>query len=213
MGGSSLSHRDHYIIGYMNLFNHKLEAWGSLISKVQWATPSKQSQGTSWREPMLGGFLRLNAWNSFLTSKWRKFRFFEGNREKGEGFQLLGNEPRTSGLCIQCSATKLWQPDNHAPATKIYIYCSGGTKMLQPHSQQLLSMCFQNSIEIDRKILSIRRERMLSSTFVITWCLFPVNETPIQQVGGGGAKWKKSRQFLCLFSMFFRYLAKYIGSK
>ena len=105
------------------------------------------------------------------------------------------------------------QTTMNAPATIIYIYCSGGTKMLQSHTQQLLSMCFQNSIGIDRKIFSIRRKPMLSGTFVITWCPFPVNETPVQQAWGSGAKWKKSRQFLCLFSMFFRYLAKYIGSK
>ena len=35
------------------------------------------------------------------------------NRGKWKGWQLPGIESRTPGLCSQCSATELRQPDNH----------------------------------------------------------------------------------------------------
>ena len=38
------------------------------------------------------------------------------NRGKWKGQQPPGIEPRTPGLCSQCSATELWQLDNHQPS-------------------------------------------------------------------------------------------------
>ena len=42
--------------------------------------------------------------------------FWGKNRGKWKGWLLAGIKPRTPGLCSQCSATELQQPDNHQPS-------------------------------------------------------------------------------------------------
>ena len=73
------------------------------------------------------------------------------NRGKWKGWRPPGIEPRTPGLCSRWSATESRQPDN---LTILYIYCTGGTKVPQSHTRQLLGMCRQNSIRGRQPILS-----------------------------------------------------------
>ena len=67
----------------------------------------------------------------------------------------------TSGLSHQCSATELRQPDNHH-LTILYMYCTGGTECLSrtPGSHSVCAV--RTPLGVDRKILSIRKEPMLS---------------------------------------------------
>ena len=69
----------------------------------------------------------------------------------------------TSGLSRQCSATEPQQLDNHQPSQSSYMYCTGGTECLSstPDSHSVCTV--RTLLGIDRKILSIRKERMLSS--------------------------------------------------
>ena len=59
-------------------------------------------------------------------------------------------------------ATTTGQPP--AP-TILYMYCTGATEILQSHTWQPLSMCHQNSTRGWPKILTIRREPMMSGFF------------------------------------------------
>ena len=63
---------------------------------------------------MLSGFVTLNAQSSCLKLEIKEFRCYEAKIEESEkDRQPPGVEPRTPGLCHQCSATELRQPDNH----------------------------------------------------------------------------------------------------
>ena len=63
--------------------------------------------------------------------------------ESEKGHQPPRCEPRTPCLNRQCSATELWQPDNHQP------------------SQSSTCTAVRTSLGVDWKILSIRKEAML----------------------------------------------------
>ena len=92
-----------------------------------------------------------------LASRWnkQKFRCYEAKIEESEkGRQPPGIEPRTPSLCSQCSATELRQPDNHQPPQSSICTAQVGLKC-----QHLAATQY---VRVDRKILSIRREPMLS---------------------------------------------------
>ena len=64
-----------------------------------------------------------------------------GKIRESEGQQLQGIEFRTPGLHSQCSATEIWQLENHQPSQSSIC-----TETPQAHTQQLLSMCCQNNV-------------------------------------------------------------------
>ena len=84
------------------------------------------------------------------------------NRGKWKGRQPLGIEPRTPGLCSQCSATELRQPDIHQPPQSSICTAQVGLKCLSctPGSHSVCA--FRTPLGVDRKILSIRKEPVLS---------------------------------------------------
>ena len=84
------------------------------------------------------------------------------NRGEWKSQQSPGIEPGTPGLCSQCSATELRQPDNHQPSQSSICTAQVGTEMPQLHTWQPISVCRQNSIRGWPESSLIRREPMLS---------------------------------------------------
>ena len=85
------------------------------------------------------------------NSKYEKLAA-TGSRTKG-----------TSGLRRQCSATELWQPDDHQLSQIFYVYCTDGTDCLSrtPSNHR------PNTIRGWRKILFIKKEPILNSFFLL----------------------------------------------
>ena len=89
----------------------------------------------------------------------RIFRCYEAKIEKGR--QPPGIEPRTPGLCSLC-ATELRQLDNHQPpqfsicTAQVRLKCLSRT----PGGHSVCAV--RSPLGVDRKILFIRREPMLS---------------------------------------------------
>ena len=86
------------------------------------------------------------------------------NRGKWKGRQPPGIEPRTPGLCSQCSVTALQQPRTTTSHSQSSIYCTGGTEMPQSHTTQPFSTCCQNPIR-GRPENSLHQERTHSEWF------------------------------------------------
>ena len=81
-----------------------------------------------------------------------------------------GNRTRTPGLCSQCSATELRQPDNHQPPQSSICTAQVGLKCLSCNTWQLLSMCRQNSVR-GRPESSLHQERTHAEWFSQSKCL------------------------------------------
>ena len=108
-----------------------------------------------------------------FASRWnkQKFRCYEAKIEESEkGRQPPGIEPRTSGLCSQCSATELRQPDNHQPPQSSICTAQVGLKCLSCNTWQPLSMCRQNSVR-GRPENSLHQERTHAEWFSRSKCL------------------------------------------
>ena len=101
----------------------------------------------------------------------QKFRCYEAKIEESEkGRQPPGIEPRTPGLCSQCSATELRQPDNHQPPQSSICTAQVGLKCLSCNTWQPLSMCRQNSVR-GRPENSLHQERTHAEWFSQSKCL------------------------------------------
>ena len=91
------------------------------------------------------------------------FRCYEAKIErKAKRPAVAGSRTQdTSGLSCQCSATEPQQLDDHQPLI-LYMYCKGGTECLSrtPGNHSLCAI--RTLLGVDRKILSIRKEPMLS---------------------------------------------------
>ena len=98
------------------------------------------------------------------TSDIKEFRCYEAKIEESEkGRQPPGVEPRTPGLSRQCSATELRQPDNHQPPQS--SICTAqvvlNASVTHPAATQYVPL------GVDWKILSIRKEPMLSGLLTL----------------------------------------------
>ena len=100
-------------------------------------------------------------WVAIAVLKTVKERLdvFEAKIEEVKGWQSLGIEPRTPGLCSQCPATELSQPNNHQPPTILYMYCTSASVTHLAAATQKCAV--RTPLGVDQKILSIKREPIL----------------------------------------------------
>ena len=77
---------------------------------------------------------------------------------EAESLAATGSQTQnTSGLSRQCSATELWQPDNHLPPQS-----SVCTAQVVLNASVVHLAATKNSLGVNQKILSIRKEPILS---------------------------------------------------
>ena len=103
-----------------------------------------------------------------LVCNINEFRCYEAKIEVKKPAVAGSQTQDTPGLSHQCSATEPQQPDNHQPPqSSICIACTSDTECLS-HTPGSHSVCaIGTPLGADRKILSIRKEPMLSGLLTL----------------------------------------------
>ena len=107
-----------------------------------------------------------------------------------------------SGLSCQCSATEPWEPDDHQPSQSSETICTAqGGAECTPGSHSVCTVRFP--LGVDRKILSIRKDPMLSgfshskrSKHLASWCY--AYEVKIEESEKAGSCQESNLGHLCI---------------